>query len=74
MELNIVLQNIKRICYVLLHRCVVCGGKVNCKRNKKTYIRNIDKNVTYCSLECACYDGAFSVKKGWTRKPKIWKT
>jgi len=34
--------------------------------------KDCDRKVTpperYCSIECACYDGAFSVTKGWLKK------
>jgi hypothetical protein len=29
--------------------------------------RKIDDEYIYCSYECACYDGSFSVTKGWLK-------
>ena len=26
----------------------------------------------FCSFECACYAGHFSVTKGWLNPPKVW--
>ena len=33
-----------------------CKAK-DCNREVEDYV--------YCSIECACYDGKFSVTKGW---------
>jgi len=30
----------------------------------------IDQEKNYCSIECACYSGVFSVTKGWIQKEK----
>ena len=30
-------------------------------------IKSEEDHAIYCSIECACYDGAFSVKKGWLK-------
>lgn len=27
--------------------------------------RQVEDQYLYCSIECACYDGAYSVKTGW---------
>lgn len=27
--------------------------------------RKVEYPYLYCSYECACYDGAFNVRKGW---------
>ena len=39
---------------------------------KETKCRACNKKIEYpylyCSVECACYDGAYSVKTGW-KKP-----
>ena len=28
----------------------------------------IESKYTYCSIECACYDGVCSVRNGWIKK------
>ena len=30
--------------------------------------REIEKGMRFCSYECACYSGEFSVKDGWIKK------
>ena len=29
-----------------------------------------DKRIAFCSIECACYAGYFSVSKGWLKNEK----
>ena len=29
----------------------------------------VEKPYLYCSIECACYDGCYSVTKGWIKHP-----
>jgi hypothetical protein len=36
-------------------------------------ISSEDDPIAYCSIECACYDGTFSVSKGWIVDPKTIK-
>ena len=48
------------------NRCLVCG------RDCKDHI-NQHSGYVYCSIECACYDGTFSVLKGWMTKPSLWR-
>jgi hypothetical protein len=44
------------------HRCWVCGRDLAEKPKQHN-------GYVYCSIECACYDGTFNVRKGWIRKP-----
>jgi len=44
---------------------------VNCNRTWE--IKSDDDPYIYCSIECACYDGAFSVTKGWLIEPNTIK-
>ena len=39
-------------------RCQECGREMDRPENFKAH---------YCSFECACYAGRFSVSKGWKR-------
>lgn len=43
------------------------------KCKEKDCNRQIDDDLIYCSFECACYDGTFSVTKGWLVDPKSLK-
>ena len=54
--------SIKRF-FIRLHRrntkhCVYCG-------------RKISKGEWFCSIECACYDGSYSCRTGWLKKPSL---
>lgn len=42
-------------------------AKRKCKTEGCT--RLVEPPYLYCSIECACYDGAYSVKTGWLRDP-----
>jgi hypothetical protein len=35
--------------------------------------RTIEEPYIFCSYECACYAGYFSVRKGWIKDPKELK-
>ena len=48
------------------NRCWVCGR--DCKDRL-----NQHNGYIYCSIECACYDGTFSVRKGWIVKPSLFR-
>ena len=45
-------------------RCVVCNSSTPYPENRKYW---------YCSVECACYDGTFSVRYGWLKKPSLYE-
>jgi len=40
-------------------------NKTKCKT--KDCKRNTD-GALYCSIECACYDGAFNIRTGWNKE------
>lgn len=42
---------------------IKCAYK-DCKHSSTLEVEEHVK-FQYCSIECACYDGAFSVKTGW---------
>lgn len=48
------------------HRCWVCGRKLGEKPKQHN-------GYVYCSVECACYDGTFSVRKGWIARPSLFR-
>jgi len=43
----------------------------NCNRTWE--IKPGEEEYLYCSIECACYDGTFSVTKGWLIDPDTLK-
>lgn len=46
--------------------------KLKCNANDCDIIVDApdEAKKAYCSFECACYDGAYNVKTGWTDKSK----
>ena len=49
-----------RLFRLLRCRCLVCSKRVGSWRYR------------YCSFECACYDGAFTVRNGMEKEPSLW--
>ena len=56
---------IRRFLLDLRGRCIVCGAGLG------PWVRR-NEGPGYCSIECACYDGVFSVRAGELKKPTIW--
>lgn len=56
---------IRRIYRKIKGRCYVCGKWV-CNYHS-------DQGWAYCSYECACYDGTFSMRYGVIGKPSVWR-
>jgi len=55
----------RRLIRMAQHRCWVCGKSLGAMVKEHN-------GFAYCSIECACYDGTFSVRKGWVRLPHIF--
>jgi hypothetical protein len=49
------------------HRCWVCGRSLGEKPKQHN-------GYAYCSFECACYDGTFSVRQGsYVHQPSLFR-
>jgi hypothetical protein len=57
---------IRRVIRSAQGRCLVCGRDTTdrCK---------LHNGFHYCSIECAVYDGTFSVRDGWIAKPSLYR-